>query len=164
MTSKVDIKGLVSLKFLCPWGEGRGGGVMKVASAVPYNFLSLHKCSIYSFTTYSYIREYWIIYRGFGVLAIVWFGSLPTFVPLSREQVVTGIEFTDGRGGGSGRGELQNLIWNGRYSCLRINNYVDTYVPDFQTKPADSKPIRRVLICRFKNGGGVRWKKCPPAF
>ncbi len=54
--------------------------------------------------------------------------------------------------------ELRNFIWNGRYSCLRINNHVVSYVPDFQTKPADSQPTRRVLICRFKNGGVVRWK------
>ncbi len=52
--------------------------------------------------------------------------------------------------------ELPNFIWNGRYSCLRINDHVVSYVPDFQTKPADSQPTRRVLICRFKNGGGLR--------
>jgi hypothetical protein len=36
-----------------------------------------------------------------------------------------------------------------------FKNHVVSYVPDFQTKPADSQPTRRVLICRFKNGGGV---------
>jgi hypothetical protein len=40
--------------------------------------------------------------------------------------------------------------------------HVVSSVPDFQTKPADSQPTRRVLIRRFNNGGGVRWKKCPP--
>jgi hypothetical protein len=40
--------------------------------------------------------------------------------------------------------------------------HVVSSVPDFQTKPAESQPTRRVLICRFKNGGGVKWKKCPP--
>jgi hypothetical protein len=39
-----------------------------------------------------------------------------------------------------------------------FKNHVISYVPDFQTKPANSqpKPTRRVLICRFKNGGGVK--------
>jgi hypothetical protein len=56
--------------------------------------------------------------------------------------------------------ELLNFIWNGRYSYSHTNNHVVSYVPDFQSKPADSKPTRRVLMCLFKNGGGVRWKKC----
>jgi hypothetical protein len=89
-------------------GDG-GGGVMKVASAVPYNFLRLHKCSIlYILLQLSYIREYRIIHRGSGFLAIVWFGSSPTPFPLSHEQVVSlsdfqcvadsPVELTDGRG------------------------------------------------------------------
>ncbi len=35
------------------------------------------------------VREYWMIERGPGSLAIIWFGSSPTpFPPLSRQQVV----------------------------------------------------------------------------
>ncbi len=37
-----------------------------------------------------------------------------------------------------------------------FKSHVDSYIPDFQTNPTDSQAIRRVLICRFKNGGGVR--------
>jgi hypothetical protein len=37
-----------------------------------------------------------------------------------------------------------------------FKSHIVSYVPDLQTKPADSQAIRRVLICRFKNGGGVR--------
>jgi hypothetical protein len=45
--------------------------------------------------------------------------------------------------------------------AVSVSKYYDvSYVPDFQTKPADSRLTRRVLICRFKNGGGERWKKC----
>jgi hypothetical protein len=56
--------------------------------------------------------------------------------------------------------ELPNFIWNGRYSCRAFKNHVVSYVPDFQ--PADSQVIRRVLTCRFKNGGGVNGKKARP--
>jgi hypothetical protein len=46
-------------------------------------------------------------------------------------------------------------------TAVHVSKYhVVSYVPDFQTKPAVSQPTRRVLISRFKNGGGVRWKKC----
>ncbi len=39
-------------------------------------------------------------------------------------------------------------------SVLEYN--VVSSVPDFQTKLADSRPARLVLICQFKNGGGER--------
>ncbi len=36
--------------------------------------------------------------------------------------------------------------------------YVVSYVPDFQTKPADdSQAVQRVLTCRFKNEYTVNW-------
>ncbi len=59
-------------------------------------------------------REYWIIYRWPGFLAIVWFGSSPT--PLSSQQVVSlsqsscvsPVEIKCRRGGGGGAGEEPN--------------------------------------------------------
>ncbi len=58
-------------------------------------------------------RVYWMIYRGPGFLAVVWFGSSPTPPPIPHphEQVVSlspsscvlPVELTLGRGGGAGR-------------------------------------------------------------
>ncbi len=52
-------------------------------------------------------RQDWMINRGPGFLAVIWFGSTPTPFPLSHQQVATLsqsscvslIELTDGRGG-----------------------------------------------------------------
>ncbi len=54
-------------------------------------------------------REYWMIYRRTGCLAVVWFGSYPTpYYHLSRQRVVSLsqsswvslVKLTDGEGGG----------------------------------------------------------------
>ncbi len=60
-------------------------------------------------------REYWMLHRGPGFLAAVWFGSSPSFSPLSicnRDRRYTGrprkrdnlLMLTGDRGGGGGRG------------------------------------------------------------
>ncbi len=62
-------------------------------------------------------REYWMMNRVPGFLAVVWFGSFTTlFFPLppesclslSRSSCVSPIELTDGRGGGGRGGANQN--------------------------------------------------------
>ncbi len=50
-------------------------------------------------------REYWMIYRGPGFLAVIWFGSYP----LSRQQVVSRL-LTGKGGGGQGFGSGSALI------------------------------------------------------
>ncbi len=55
-----------------------------------------------------YNREYWIIYRGPGFLAVVWFGSFPTTSPpphfhqqtvsISQSSCASPQELSDGRG------------------------------------------------------------------
>jgi hypothetical protein len=51
------------------------------------------------------------------------------------------------------------LKWKIRPSTCLNKYHVVSCVPDVQTKTADSRPIRRVLIWRFKNGGGERLEK-----
>ncbi len=73
-----------------------------------------------------YTKEYWVIYRGPGFLAVVWFGSAPThFHPLFRQQViflsqfscVPPYELNNGRGGeGEGRGWARSQIIRPRES------------------------------------------------
>ncbi len=54
------------------------------------------------------VREYWMIFRGPSFLAVVWFGSWPTPLPLSLQQIVSlsqfswvsPVELTEGRGWG----------------------------------------------------------------
>jgi hypothetical protein len=60
-------------------------------------------------------KEYWMIYRGPGFLAVVWFGSSTMhplsrqkFVSLSQSSCVSPVELTDGRGGLEGVGEEPN--------------------------------------------------------
>jgi hypothetical protein len=60
--------------------------------------------------------------------------------------------------------ELITFILNGRYSLLRIEYHVVSSVPEFQTKPADPRPVRLVLLCKFKNGGGVAAFLCSSCF
>ncbi len=53
-------------------------------------------------------REYWMIYRGPGFLAVVWFIPPPPFrqqiACLSQSSCVSPVELTTGRGGGGGGG------------------------------------------------------------
>ncbi len=78
--------------------------------------------NIYNFTAFDYMRrgrprQYWMIYRWLGFLALAWFGSLPfSFpLPLSRQQVfslsqfscVSPVELMDGRERGWGRSQIQ---------------------------------------------------------
>jgi hypothetical protein len=51
-----------------------------------------------------YTREYWMIYRGPGFLAVLWFGSSPTLLTLFLSLPVSPVELIDGRRGGGGRG------------------------------------------------------------
>ncbi len=56
-------------------------------------------------------REYWMIYRGPGFLAVVWFGSSPT--------CVSPVALTDGRGGkwvGWGMSPWSHIIYDGENS------------------------------------------------
>ncbi len=43
----------------------------------------------WSIRTWGMSREYWMIYRGPGILAVLWFGSSATPSPFSRQQVVS---------------------------------------------------------------------------
>jgi len=58
--------------------------------------------------------------------------------------------------------ELQTLFEMEDIAVSESVYHVVSSVPDFQTKLADSRPARLALLCLFKNGGGERWKKCPP--
>ncbi len=66
-------------------------------------------------------REYWMIYRGPGFIAVVWFGSSPNpspsrprppsvscLVSLSQSSCISPVELTDGRGGRGGGGAKSN--------------------------------------------------------
>ncbi len=46
------------------------------------------------------IREYWVIYRGTGLPAVVWFGSMPTPFPIPSS--VADQAYWQARGGGGG--------------------------------------------------------------
>jgi hypothetical protein len=52
--------------------------------------------------------------------------------------------------------ELQTLFEMEDTAVSAFKYHVASSVPDFQTKLADSRPARLLLICRFKNGGGER--------
>ncbi len=74
-------------------------------------------------------REYWMIYKGLGYLAVVWVGSSPTPSPLSRQQAVylsqsscvSPVALTD-RIGGKGGGT--NQIIRPRESRPSINHSI----------------------------------------
>ncbi len=78
---------------------------------------NLQKQTKTSTTVDDYTREYWMIYRGPGFLAVVWFGSSPTPFPphvsLSQSSCVTTVEHTDRRGGG-GRGWARSQVMRPR--------------------------------------------------
>ncbi len=86
-------------------------------------------------------REDWIIYRGPGFLAVVWFGSTqPTSLPLSRQQVaslsqsscVSPVELADGREG-EGVGVEPNHIPKRKPGPLKIVQY-GTLFPNLMTE------------------------------
>jgi hypothetical protein len=63
-------------------------------------------------------REDWMIYRGPGFLAVVWFGSTPTPFPTSRQQIVSLSVFrrssllTEGRGWAWSRSHVRKKAWH----------------------------------------------------
>ncbi len=61
-------------------------------------------------------REYWVIWRGPGFLAVVWFAPPP---PLSRQQVVSLSSSSCWReGGGGGWGRSQSLVFYESFNTL----------------------------------------------
>ncbi len=57
--------------------------------------------------------------------------------------------------------ELQTLFEMEDIAVSALKYHAVSSVPDFQTKPADfGRPD--LSDCRFKNGGGERWKNARP--
>ncbi len=104
-------------------------------------------------------RKYWMIYRGPGFLAVIWFGSSPN--PFSPFPSVSSTgdtqedekerQVVDGRGGGQGRGWAESYdhkkAWSSMnhsiFSVRTINNNHSTnknkHITDSYSTPDNSK-------------------------
>jgi hypothetical protein len=71
-------------------------------------------------------REYWMIHRGPGFLAVVWFGSSPSPPPssVSKFSIVLSLPvgLTDGEEGGKGVGRSQIIRWRESLVLYRSSN------------------------------------------